>query len=105
MNSWKTYPSCKGSKVITAHHKKSFKGKFCQHIHLLIPEAKEFENPFLDINESLICLDTKDKADRVVCDTNNHLESIKKQKFEEFTTEKLIKQSIDNKLNYFRNSL
>lgn len=53
----------------------------------------------------LICLDTKDIADRVVCDTNNHLESIKKQKFEEFTTEKLIKQSIDNKLNYFRNSL
>ena len=30
---------------------------------------EELENPFLENNETLVCLDTKDIAENIVCDT------------------------------------
>ena len=30
---------------------------------------EELENPFLENNETLVCLDTKDMAENIVCDT------------------------------------
>ena len=39
---------------------------------------KELENPFLEIDETLVCLDTKNIAENIVCDTVNKKELVRK---------------------------
>ena len=62
---------------------------------------EELENHFLEINETLACLDTKDIAENIACDTVNKKELIGKQKLEEVFTECLVKKtkSIDDSLH------
>ena len=62
---------------------------------------KELENPYLEINETLVCLDTKDIAENIVCDTVNKKELMGRQKPEEVFTECLVKKtkSIDDTLH------
>ena len=66
---------------------------------------EELEHPFLENDETLVCLDTKDIGEDIVCDTVNKKESVEKQKSQEFFTERLVKKtkSIDGTLH--RNEL
>ena len=59
------------SKDIYLHHEqiKSFQDKFCQHVVSLVSVMEELENPFLENDETLVCLDTKDMAENIVFDT------------------------------------
>ena len=99
-------PSCRGSKAIYLHHKqtKSFQNKFRQHV-VSLALMEELENPFLENDEAWDCLDTKDIAEDIVCDTADKIESVEKQKSQEFFTETLVKKtkSIDNTL--YKNKL
>ena len=56
---------------------------------------------FLEKDETLVCLDAKCIAENIVCVTVNKLESVGKQKSEEFFTERLVKKtkSIDGTLH------
>ena len=62
---------------------------------------EKLENPFLENDETLICLDTKDIAENTVCDTVNKTESVGKQKSQEFFTKRVVKKtkSIDDTLH------
>ena len=62
---------------------------------------EELENPFLEIDETLLCLDTKDIAENIVCDAVNKKELVRKQKPQEFFNEILVKKtkSIDDTLH------
>ena len=69
---------------------------------------EELKNPFLENDETLVRLDTKDISENIVCDTVNKVKTVKKQKSQEFFTERLVKKtkSIDvtlhkNKLSSF----
>ena len=53
---------------------------------------EELENPFLENDETLVCLDTKDIGENVVCDTVNKIELVEK-KPQEFFTERLVKKT------------
>ena len=88
-------PSHRRSKAIYLHHKqtKSFQDKFCQHVLSLVSMMEELENIFLENDETLLCLDTKDIAENIVCDTVNKIESVGKQKSHEFFTKRLVKKT------------
>ena len=96
-------PICRGSKAIYLHHEqtKSFQDKFPQYVLSLVSMMKELENFFLENDETSAYLDTKEKADNIVCDTVNKIELVEKQKSQEFFTERLVKKtkSIDNILH------
>ena len=102
-------PSRRGSKAIYLHHVqiKSFQDKFGQHLVSLVSIMEELENLFLESDEALACLDTKDIAESIVCDTVNKIESVEKQKSQEFFTERLVKKtkSIDDTLHKDKLSL
>ena len=40
---------------------------------------EELEKPFLENDETLVCLDTKDIGENVVCDTVNKIELVEKK--------------------------
>ena len=83
------------SKAIYLYHKqtKSFQDKFRQHVVPLVSKMEELENPFLENDETLVCLDKKDIAENIVCDRVNKIESVEKQKSQEFFTERLVKKT------------
>ena len=104
-------PSRRGSKATYLHHEqtKSLPHKFRQHVVYLVPVMEELKNPILENDHTLVCLDTKDITENIVCNTVNQIELVGKQKSQEFFTERLIKKtkSIDdtlhkNKLPLFR---
>ena len=106
----KNMVSRRESKPIYLYHKqtKRFQDKFRQHVVSLVSKMKELKNPFLENDETLVCLDTKDIAENIVCDTVNKIESVEKKRSKEFFTERLVKKtkSIDytlhkNKLSSF----
>ena len=68
---------------------------------------EELKNTFLKNDETLVCLDAEDIADKIVCDTLNKIESVIKQKSEKFFTESLVKKtkSIDETLHKNKLSL
>ena len=61
---------------------------------------EELENPFLENDETSVCLVTKDIAENIVCDTVNKIESVGKQKSQQFFNARLVKKtkSIDDTL-------
>ena len=85
-------PSRRGSKAIYLHHEqtKSLQDKFHQHVVSLVSMMEELKNPLLENGETLVCLDTEDIAENIVCDTVNKIESVRKQKCKEFFTERLL---------------
>ena len=101
--------SRRGSKPIHLHHKqtKSFQDKFRQHVVSLVSMMEELENPFLENDEALVCLHTRDIAENIVCDTINKIESVEIEKSLEFFAEKLVKKtkSIDDTLHKNKLSL
>ena len=56
-------------------------------------KMEERENPFLENDEILVCVDTKDIAVNIVRDTVNKIESVGKQESQEFFTERLVKKT------------
>ena len=68
---------------------------------------EELKNTFLKNDETLVCLDAEDIADKIVCDTLNKIESVIKQKSEKFFSESLVKKtkSIDDTLHKNKLSL
>ena len=63
---------------------------------------EEFENTFLENDETLVCLDTKDIAENIVCDVcDNKIQSVGKQNSQEIFTKRLVKKtkSIDDTLH------
>ena len=88
-------PSRRGSKDIYLHHEqtKSLPGEFRQHVVSLVPMMEEVKNPILENDETLVCLDTKDIAENIVCNTVNKTELVGKQKSQEFFTERLVKKT------------
>ena len=105
----KHMPSRRRSKAIYLLHEqtKRFQDKFRQHVVSLISIMEELENSFLENDETLVCLDTKDIAENIVCDTVNNIESVEKQKSQEFFTERLVEKtkSIDDTLHKKKLSL
>ena len=101
--------SRRGSKPIHLHHKqtKSFQDKFRQHVVSLVSMMEELENPFLENDEALVCLHTRDIVENIVCDTINKIESVEIEKSQEFFAEKLVKKtkSIDDTLHKNKLSL
>ena len=95
--------SCRESKDIYLYHKqtKIFQDKFPQRAVSLYSKMEELENPFLENDETLVRLDTKDISENIVCDTVNKVKTVKKQKSQEFFTERLVKKtkSIDDTLH------
>ena len=77
----KNMVSRRESKPIYLYHKqtKRFLDKFRQHVVSLVSKMKELKNPFLENDETLVCLDTKDIAENIVCDTVNKIESVEKK--------------------------
>ena len=61
---------------------------------------EELENPFLENDETFVCVVTKDIAKIIACDTVNNIESVGKQKSLQFFTARLVKKtkSIDDTL-------
>ena len=61
---------------------------------------EELKNPFLENDETFICLVTKDTAENIICNTVNKIESVRKQKSQQFFTARLVKKtkSIDDTL-------
>ena len=101
--------SRKESKAIYLHYKqtRSFQDNFRQNVVSLVSMIGALENSFLENDETLVSLDTKDIAENIFCDTVNQIESVGKQKSQEFIIERLVKktESIDdalykNKLNH-----
>ena len=92
-------PSSRRSKVIYLHHKenKSFQDKFHQHVVSLVSMMEELENPFLENDETLACLNTKNIAENIICDTVNKIDLVEKRKSQEFFTERIV-----NKRKTFR---
>ena len=96
-------PSRRGSKAIYLHHKKtkSFQDNFGQHVLSLVSMMEELENPFLENDEILVYLDTKDIAENIANDTVNNIELVGELKSQEFFIERLVKKtkSIDDTLH------
>ena len=61
---------------------------------------EELKNPFLENDETFVCVVTKDIAKNIACDTVNNIESVGKQKSPQFFTARLVKKtkSIDDTL-------
>ena len=99
--------SRRGSKAIYLHHKqtRTYEDKFRQNVVSLVSMIGALENPFLENDETLVSLDTKDIAENIFSDTVNQIESVGKQKSQEFITERLVKktESVDGAL--YKNKL
>ena len=87
--------SRRGSKAIYLYNKqiKSFQDRFGQHVVFLDSMMEEGENPFLENDETLVCVDTRDIAGDIVRDTVNKIESVEKKESQEFFTESLVKKT------------
>ena len=92
-------PSSRRSKVIYLHHKqkKSFQDKFHQHVVSLVSMIEGLENPFLENDETLACLNTKNIAENIICDTVTKIDLVEKRKSQEFFAESIV-----NKRKTFR---
>ena len=87
--------SRRGSKAIYLYNKqiKRFQDRFRQHVVFLDSMMEEGENPFLENDETLVCVDTRDIAGDIVRDTVNKIESVEKKESQEFFTESLVKKT------------
>ena len=85
----------KGSKADTKHHEqtRSFQDRFRKHIASLLEEIEALDNPFLETSNELIALDTKDIAERVVCETVISIESLGKEKYSQYQQDRLVSRA------------
>ena len=80
------------SKPNTNHHQqtKSEQNRFYKNVHNLVNSIEEYGNPFLDVSEDLVVLDTRDIADKSVVNTVKSIEKVGTESYSNYVNERII---------------